>query len=117
LQGRAEELAHLRDYRMKFAVVTARAVASISRLLEYAAPFCRVGGQIILLKKGDLTEELAQAKTAARAVGAEFKADVPVALPGLADERHLLVWEQRTLCPAQFPRAGAVMAKRPLGAS
>jgi 16S rRNA (guanine527-N7)-methyltransferase len=115
LHGRAEEVVHRGDYRRKFDVVTARAVSSIPRLLEYAAPFCRVGGQIILLKKGDLVDELAQGKRAARAVGAAFKADVGVALPGLADGRRLLIWEQREPCPAQYPRAGAAMAKRPLG--
>src|SRR2546421_6509005 len=105
VHGRAEEFAHKSAYRMKFDVVTARAVASISRLLEYAAPFCRVGGQIILLKKGTLEEELAQGKRAAQALGAVWKADVPVTLPGLTDDRRLLVWEQRMPCPSHFPRA------------
>jgi 16S rRNA (guanine527-N7)-methyltransferase len=118
VHGRAEELARRRDYRLQFDVVTARAVASIPRLLEYAAPFCRVGGQIVLLKKGDLAQELSAGKRAARAVGATFKAAVEVTLPGLNDDgRRLLVWEQRTPCPAEFPRAGAAIAKRPLGAS
>ena len=113
--GRAEEIAHKVEYRASFDVVTARAVASIPILLEYAAPFCRVGGRIILPKKGDLTEELAQGKRAASQMGVIFKADRVVELPGLADDRHLLVWEQRTRCPAQFPRSGSVMAKKPLG--
>src|SRR6266436_572599 len=56
VHGRAEELAHKAEYRAAFDIVTARAVASLPRLLEYAAPYCRVGGQIILLKKGDLAE-------------------------------------------------------------
>lgn len=115
VHGRAEEFAHKPAYRMKFDVVTARAVASISRLLEYAAPFCRVGGQIILLKKGTLEEELAHGKRAAQALGAVWKADVPVTLPGLTDDRRLLIWEQRMPCPSHFPRAGAAMAKKPLG--
>src|SRR5258707_14360303 len=115
LHGRAEELAHKAGYRASFDVVTARAVASLPTLLEYAAPFCRVGGQIILPKKGDLAEELAQGKRAARQVGAFLKDDVHVTLPGLEDGRRLLVWEQRELCPAQLPRSGAVMARRPLG--
>ncbi len=115
VHGRAEELGHNQQYRASFDVVTARAVASLPTLLEYAAPFCRVGGQIILPKKGDLSEELTQGKRAARQVGAVLKDDVPVTLPGLEDGRRLLVWEQRELCPAQFPRAGAVMAKKPLG--
>ena len=115
LHGRAEELAHKAGYRASFDVVTARAVASLPTLLEYAAPFCRVGGQIILPKKGDLAEELAQGKLAARQVGAVLKDDVPVTLAGLEDGRRLLVWEQVRKCPAQFPRSGTVMAKKPLG--
>ncbi len=115
LHGQAEGLAHKAGYRASFDVVTARAVASLPTLLEYAAPFCRVGGQIILPKKGDLVEELAQGKRAARQVGAALKDDVPVTLPGLEDGRRLLVWEQVRKCPAQFPRSGTVMAKKPLG--
>lgn len=115
VHGRAEELGHKAAYRASFDVVTARAVASLPILLEYAAPFCRVSGQIILPKKGDLAEELAQGKRAAWQVGAVLKDDVAVTLPGLEDGRRLLVWEQKKLCPAQFPRSGGVMLKRPLG--
>ncbi len=114
LQGRAEELGHNKDYRATFDVVTARAVASLPTLLEYAAPFCRVGGQIILPKKGTLEEEIAQGKRAGQQLGATFKADVAVTLPGLDDGRRLLVWKQQKLCPPQYPRAGAQMAKKPL---
>jgi 16S rRNA (guanine527-N7)-methyltransferase len=115
VHGRAEELAHKGDYRTTFDVVTARAVASLPALLEYASPFCRVGGQIILLKKGDLAGELANGVRAANKVGAALKDDIAVRLPGLDDGRRLLVWEQVTKCPAQFPRSGSVMAKKPLG--
>jgi 16S rRNA (guanine527-N7)-methyltransferase len=115
VHGRAEELAHQAEYRAFFDVVTARAIASLPMLLEYAAPFCRVGGLIILPKKGDLNEELAQGKQAVRQVGAVLKADVAVTLPGLENDRRLLVWEQVRECPRQFPRSGSVMAKKPLG--
>ncbi|MGZ3618200.1 MAG: 16S rRNA (guanine(527)-N(7))-methyltransferase RsmG [Ktedonobacteraceae bacterium] len=115
VHGRAEELAHKGDYRATFDVVTARAVASLPALLEYASPFCRVGGQIILPKKGDLAAELANGVRAARKVGAVLKDDIVVRLPGLNDGRRLLVWEQVRTCPAQFPRSGSVMAKKPLG--
>ncbi|HET8853430.1 MAG TPA: 16S rRNA (guanine(527)-N(7))-methyltransferase RsmG, partial [Ktedonobacteraceae bacterium] len=115
VQGRAEELAHNEAFRASFDVVTARAVASLPILLEYNAPFCRIGGQIILPKKGDLAEELAQGKRAARMVGATLKEDIPVTLPGLEDGRRLLVWEQVRKCPKQIPRSGSAMAKKPLG--
>lgn len=113
--GRAEEVAHRPDYRGSFDLVTARAVASLSTLLEYASPFCRVGGQILLPKKGELADELARGKRAAQVLGLVFKADLQVMLPGLNDGRRILVWEQVRRCPPQYPRSGATMAKKPLG--
>jgi 16S rRNA (guanine527-N7)-methyltransferase len=115
VNGRAEGLAHKAEYRGSFDVVTARAVASLPVLLEYAAPFCSLGGQIIFPQKGNLAEELVRGKRAASQVGARFKADVPVTLPGLDDGRRLLVWQQVKKCPEQFPRNSSVMARKPLG--
>ncbi|GAC1400515.1 MAG: 16S rRNA (guanine(527)-N(7))-methyltransferase RsmG [Ktedonobacteraceae bacterium] len=112
IHGRAEELARNKAYRASFDMVTARAVASLPVLLEYSAPYCRIRGEIILPKKGELVEELAQGKRAATQVGAVLKADVPITLTGLDDGRRLLVWEQKKLCPPQFPRSGAAIAKR-----
>lgn len=117
MQGRAEELAHHSTYRGKFDLVTARAVASLPVLLEYSAPFCRIGGRMIFPKKGDIVEELAWGKRAASQLGAAFKASREVVLPGLEDERRLLVWEQVRPCPSHYPRSGSTMAKRPLGVS
>src|SRR5579859_6754465 len=54
VQGRAEEIAHKQEYRATFDVVTARAVSSLPNLLECCAPYCRVGGSIILPKKGEV---------------------------------------------------------------
>ncbi len=116
IHARAEDLAHNKVYRASFDAVTARAVASLPILLEYSAPYCRVEGSIILPKKGELDEELAQGKSAAAQVGATLKADVPVTITGLDDGRRLLVWEQKKLCSPQYPRSGAAIAKRPLSA-
>jgi 16S rRNA (guanine527-N7)-methyltransferase len=115
VHGRAEELAHKQQYRAAFDVVTARAVSSLSTLLEYCAPYCRVGGYILLPKKGDLTSELEQGKRAGGLVGTTLHADTTIALPGLDDGRRILVWRQYKACPASYPRSGAAMAKRPLG--
>lgn len=115
IHGRAEELAHKPRYRAAFDLVTARAVAALPTLLEYCAPFCRVGGEIILPKKGDIAAELSQGQRAARQLGVIFKADISVSLPGLDNDRRLLVWQQQKLCPSPYPRSGGVMAKKPLG--
>jgi 16S rRNA (guanine527-N7)-methyltransferase len=115
VHGRAEDLAHRAEYRGSFDLVTARAVASLPTLLEYAAPFCRVDGQIIFPKKGDLAGGMIRGKHAASLVGARFKSAIPIALPGLDDGRRLLVWEQTSKCPEQYPRNAGMMAKKPLG--
>jgi len=115
VHARAEELAHKVEYRASFDLVTARAVASLPILLEYAAPFTRLGGIMIFPKKGDLIEELAGGKRAAKQLGSRFKADMQVTLPGLDGGRRLLVWEQVRNCPEQYPRSGGVIAKKPLG--
>jgi 16S rRNA (guanine527-N7)-methyltransferase len=115
IHGRAEDLAHKPAYRASFDLVTARAVAALPALLEYAAPFARLGGQILLPKKGDLAQELKQGQRAARQLGLTFKADFPVTLPGLDDGRRILVWEQVRLCSPLYPRSGAIIAKKPLG--
>ncbi|WP_040448618.1 16S rRNA (guanine(527)-N(7))-methyltransferase RsmG [Ktedonobacter racemifer] len=115
IHGRAEELGQKAAYRSAFDLVTARAVAALPALLEYCAPYCRVGGAIILPKKGELQDEMAQGKRAAAQVGAVLEADTVVDLPGINDGRRLLTWRQQKRCPEQYPRSGAAMAKRPLG--
>ena len=115
IHGRAEELARKLEYRASFGLVTARAVASLPILLEHAAPFTSLGGMLIFPKKGDLTDELARGKRAATQLGARFKADMQVTLPGLDDGRRLLAWEQVRKCPENYPRSSGVIAKKPLG--
>lgn len=114
VQGRAEEIGRREPYRAAFDLVTARAVAGLATLLEYCAPFCRVGGMIVLPKKGQIADELTKGKRAASQLGARLEADVAVALPSLTDDRRLLVWKQRKLCPAKYPRSGAAIAKQAL---
>lgn len=114
LQGRAEELAHQVSYRGTFDMVTARAVAALSPLLECSAAYCRINGYMILPKKGDITEELRQGMRTAEYVGATLQEAVPVELPQLADGRCLYVWRQRRPCPPQFPRAWSTMIRKSL---
>lgn len=114
--GRAEEFAHDPAHRATYDVVTARALAALPTLLEYCAPFARVGGHIIAPKKGDLASEQAQGARAAALLGAELLAPIPVAIPPLDDGRVLLVARQRYLCASRYPRPAGAPAKKPLGA-
>jgi 16S rRNA (guanine527-N7)-methyltransferase len=114
--GRAEELAHLTQYRGAFDIATARAVASLPTLLEYCAPFVRPGGMVLLPKKGDMTEEL----EAGRRAAAELDLAPPgsVAIPplaGLDDNRCIVVAKQLHRAPLRYPRPAPAPRKHPLG--
>jgi len=115
--GRAEEVARDPRYRGRYDAVTARGLAALPVLLEYCAPFCRPGGLIVAPKKGDVAGEVAQGHRAAALLGATIRAVQPVSLPGLADDRVLVVVEQQRLAPAIYPRPAGVPRKRPLGAA
>src|SRR5690242_19920264 len=116
LTGRAEEFARQPEYRGRYDLVTARAVAALPTLLEYCCPFARIGGRVIAPKKGDLADEVAAGTKAASHLGAQLLAPTPVTIPPLADGRVLLVTEQKRSCPQQYPRAAGAPAKHPLGA-
>jgi 16S rRNA (guanine527-N7)-methyltransferase len=115
VQGRAEELAREPAYRAQFDVVTARAVATLPTLLEYCAPFARVGGLTIAPKKGELAGEIATGARAAKLLGARLLEAVRVTVPPLVDGRVLLVAIQQRPCPPQYPRAAGAPTKHPLG--
>lgn len=55
------------DYRGRFDVVTARAVAPLARLIPWCAPLREVDGMILALKGSSAGEEVAAAATELRA--------------------------------------------------
>lgn len=97
-------------------VVTARALAPLGVLVEYAAPLLREGGVLVAYKGRRDPGEERDAQAAAAATGL---APVRVARrpprPG-ADERHLLVYAKVAATPPRFPRRPGMARKRPLGA-
>ena len=97
-------------------VVTARALARLDVLLEYAAPLLRVDGALVAWKgKRDKGEETGAWK-AGKILGME--APVPVVVPGPeGSERHLYLSRKLRATPAEYPRRPGMAAKRPLGGS
>jgi 16S rRNA (guanine527-N7)-methyltransferase len=95
--------------------VTARAVAALPVLAEYAAPMLRTGGVLVAWKGArDSAEEAAGAR-AAEALGLDVLDPRRVEpFPGVR-ERHLHVMRKVAPTPERFPRRVGVAAKRPLG--
>jgi 16S rRNA (guanine527-N7)-methyltransferase len=101
--------------REAYDVVTARAVAPLAVLAEYAAPLLREGGALVAWKgRRDPEEEVAGAVAAERlGLGIEEVRHV-VPFEG-AEERHLHVMRKVAPTPDGFPRRPGMARKRPLG--
>jgi len=112
--GRAEELAHLVQYRERFELVLSRAVAPLPALVELVLPFCALGGKFIAQKKGTIGEEISRAARAIELLGGNLREVKRVDLEEFADERWLVVIDKVSPTPAQYPRRPGIPAKRPL---
>jgi 16S rRNA (guanine527-N7)-methyltransferase len=97
-------------------VVTARALAPLGVLAEYAAPLLRDGGVLVAWKGRRDAEEEAVAELAADEVGLRVEEVRPVAPYDGADHRHLYVLRKVAPTPARYPRRPGMARKRPLGA-
>jgi 16S rRNA (guanine527-N7)-methyltransferase len=114
VQGRAEELAQRPEFRERYDWAVARAVAGLPTLAEYLLPFVRLGGAA-LAQKGESGPAEAQAALPAIALlGGSLRQVVDVQIPGLAEERCLVVIDKVAATPASYPRRAGVPAKRPL---
>ena len=69
VHGRAEDFGKKVEYREKFDLATARAVARMPVLLEICLPFVKLGGHFIALKGPELENELLESKKALAELG------------------------------------------------
>jgi 16S rRNA (guanine527-N7)-methyltransferase len=97
--------------------VTARAVAPLPVLLEYAAPLLRIGGVLVAWKTPLPPAEAADAVAAAEALGLSAPDAVPVHPFEDAGERYLHLSSKVRSTPKRYPRRPGMARKRPLGAS
>jgi 16S rRNA (guanine527-N7)-methyltransferase len=117
--ARAEEWARLPvplgGGREAYDAVTARAVASLPVLVEYAAPLLRDGGVLVAWKGACDADEQRLGRAAADEVGMALE-DVLRVEPFVgARDRHLHVYRKVAATPARLPRRPGMAAKRPLG--
>jgi 16S rRNA (guanine527-N7)-methyltransferase len=110
---RAEERASWGG-REAYDVVTARAVAALPVLVEYASPLLAVGGVFVAWKGTLDPDEEARGAAAAAEVGLEPEAVVEVKPWAEARDRRLVVYRKVSPAPERFPRRPGMAAKRPL---
>ena len=96
-------------------LVTARALAALPVVLEYAAPLLADGGHVVAWKGAVSGCESASGARAAEILGLEPVAVVPVQPFPDARDRTLHVFRKAAPTPSRFPRRAGMAMKRPLG--
>jgi 16S rRNA (guanine527-N7)-methyltransferase len=95
-------------------VATARALAPLPVLCEYAAPLIRVGGILVAWKGAPAPAEVAAGQTAAAKLGLRQANARRVSPFQGTKARHLYVYSKISETPAEFPRRTGMPRKRPL---
>jgi 16S rRNA (guanine527-N7)-methyltransferase len=113
--GRIEELAHESHMRGRYQVLTARAVSSLSALLELGLPMVRTGGTLLLPKGADIAGEMEAAMSAARILGGTIVSHDTLPDAGTGVETRLVVVRKERETPAAYPRRAGLPARSPLG--
>jgi len=103
--------ARIEDYKEhgKFDIVTARAVAPLPTLLEYAMPFLKVGGQLFAFKGSRAKEEIYASKNALKLLGCEVK-DIKTH----GDARSLIIIKKTKPTDKKYPRGKNLSRIKPL---
>jgi 16S rRNA (guanine527-N7)-methyltransferase len=97
-------------------VVTARALAAQTVVLEYAAPLLRLGGTLVDWRGKRVMRDEQAAARAADELGLRLLEIRPVAPFATATDRHLHLYAKVREPPSRFPRRAGMARKRPIGA-
>ena len=114
VQSRAEDLGQDPQYREKYEWAVARAVANLNVLSEYLIPLVKVGGRMLAQKGESGPAEAQSAEKVMELLGGKLKQLIPVNLPGVADDRYLVVVDKVAATPHNYPRKPGIPAKQPL---
>lgn len=114
IKGRAEDVGCMPEHRERYDLAVARAVASLPVLCEYLLPLVRIGGTALAMKGESGPVEAQSAEKTMRVLGGRLRQVIPVHLPGIADERYLVLVEKSAATPPRYPRKAGMPAKHPL---
>lgn len=98
----------------EFDVVTARALASLPVLLEYARPYLKIGGTLLVSKGQPDESEIASGKKAASILGFKLVEEKEFELPGGLGHRVMFSFKVVSKSKAKLPRQNGLARKSPL---
>ncbi len=114
IQERGETLGQDPSFREQYDWAVARAVAILPVLAEYLLPFVRVGGSMLAMKGESGPAEAHAAEHAIKILGGHLRQLLPVTLPGVVEERYIIVIDKVAASPGTYPRKVGIPTKRPL---
>jgi 16S rRNA (guanine527-N7)-methyltransferase len=114
LMVRAEEVGQMAAHREQYDWAVARAVADLPVLSEYLLPLLQVSGHMLAQKGVSGPAEVHKSEQALKMLGGQMRQLIPITLPGVADERYLVVIDKVAATPGQYPRKSGIPAKKPL---
>ena len=113
---RAEDGGKNPEYREKFDIATARAVAQMRILTELCLPYVKVGGRFMAMKGKNAEFELQGAKKAISLLGGRDVKVEEISIKG-GDElltHPLIIVNKKEKTPVNYPRPYAQISKKPL---
>jgi 16S rRNA (guanine527-N7)-methyltransferase len=114
LNTRAETVGQDPKHREQYDWAVARAVANLNVLNEYLLPLVKVGGTMLAQKGESGPAEAQAAEKAMKLLGGHLRQLVPVTLPGVVDERYLVLVDKIHATPPKYPRKPGHPYKDPL---
>jgi 16S rRNA (guanine527-N7)-methyltransferase len=111
---RAEEVGRLPNHRAQYDWAVARAVASLPILSEYLIPLLKVGGSMLSQKGESAHAEVQASENAFKMLCGELQHITRVILPGVVEERYLVVVKKTAATAAVYPRNVGIPSKKPL---
>lgn len=114
VQARAEELGQSHQHREKYDWAVARSVANMPVLAEYLLPLVHIGGAMLAQKGQNGPVEAQVSENAIRLLGGHLRTLRPVNLPGVVEDRYLIVVDKVAATPPRYPRRVGAPLKMPL---
>jgi 16S rRNA (guanine527-N7)-methyltransferase len=114
IHARAENLGQDPRHRETYDFAVARAVAGLNILSEYLLPLVKVGGTMLAQKGESGPAEAQSAEKAMKILGGKLRQLIPVHLPGVPDDRFLVLVDKVAATPPKYPRKAGVPMKTPL---
>ena len=114
ITARAEDLGQMPAHREAYDWAVARAVADLPTLAEYLLPLVQIDGAMLAQKGQSAPAEVHKAGNALKILGGAMRQLLPVTLPGVVEERYLVVVDKIAATPDGYPRKPGIPAKKPL---